>query len=103
MLVYLILNLVASFEADMLDVLPFVAKVFWMKSSTGVAKVNKMTAATSKTPVPTSVCFSNWMTGLTYTHDFHRFLHLSMYLIKTCILTSEAREVSLPGLFKSVN
>lgn len=43
-----------------------------MKSSTGVAKVNKIAAATSKAPVPTSVCFSNLMTGLTYMHMFIR-------------------------------
>lgn len=44
----------------------FVGKVPWMKSCTGVAKMNNETAATSKAPVPTSVCFSILMTGFTY-------------------------------------
>lgn len=41
------------------------AKVFRMKSSTGVAKMINETAVTSNTPVPTSVCFNNLITGLT--------------------------------------
>lgn len=43
----------------------FVVKVLRKKSSTGVANMNNETAATSKAPVPTSVCFSILMTGFT--------------------------------------
>lgn len=62
---YLILNFVLIFEVGMFDRVSFVEKPVRRKSSTGVAKMNRVTAVTSNTPVPTSVCFSNLMTGLT--------------------------------------
>lgn len=60
MLMYLIFTPI--FVAAMVSLF---AKVFWMKSSTGVAKMINETAVTSNTPVLTSVCFSNLMTGFT--------------------------------------
>ena len=69
-LVYLILYFVSIFETETSVEFSFAESVFWIKSSTGVANINKNTAATSNTPVPTSVCFSNWITGLTYMQKF---------------------------------
>lgn len=63
-LYYLMLYLSDVFEVEVM--FSFWTKVFWMKSSTGVAKINSETAATSRAPVPTRVCFSNLMTGLTF-------------------------------------
>lgn len=65
LLTYLILNFVLFLEVEIFDVFSFVVKLFWKKSSTGVAKMNKKTAVTSNAPVPTNVCFSSLMTGLT--------------------------------------
>ena len=59
------LNFVLIFEVGTFDRVSSVAKLVLRKSSTGVAKINSVTAVTSNTPVPTSVCFSNLMTGLT--------------------------------------
>lgn len=53
-----------------------------MKSSAGVAKINNMTAETSNAPVPTSVCFSNLMTGLTWRQKEL----LSVFSVSLCVV-----------------
>lgn len=61
---YLRASFVLFVEVE-LNEFSFVVKVSRIKSSTGVANMNNVTAATSKAPVPTSVCFSIFMTGFT--------------------------------------
>lgn len=64
-ILYLILNFELLFGDVTSGRFSFVEKVVWKKSCTGVAKTKRNTAVTSSAPVPTSVCFSILMTGLT--------------------------------------
>ena len=70
MSMYLILNFVLVFASKTFDGVSFVVKAVLKKSSTGVAKINRNTAVTSKAHVPTSVCFNNLITGLTWRPKF---------------------------------
>lgn len=83
---YLMPSLFVLFIEVELNEFSFVVKVSRIKSSTGVANMNNETAATSRAPVPTSVCFSIFMTGFTYINKFLQLSH-ARNIWKICSMT----------------
>ena len=68
---YLRLYFVLTLGACAVDLFSCVVKLVWKKFSTGVAKINSKTPVTSNAPVPTRICLSRLITGLTWKHGIY--------------------------------